>query len=565
MRSAQSEIERILALPFRDADFSLETAARLTALYKRPEGTMTLRPTQSACLAAANEAGGLVGMIAVGEGKTLTSMLFATALNAQRTVLLVPSKLKRRAIEVDYPHLAQHWRLPELDRELFIASHDDVSSPRRSDFLEKLEPDLIVIDEAHAFRYSVSGGERSARTTRLLRYFTEADKAGRRVALCALSGTVFSKSLRDAGHLLWLSLRDGSPLPLSWPLINEWAECVDPLPKHLEWQRRRTGSVFALLKALGAEDSDLEGMRAAVKGRLIRSPGVVATKSSSVSNSLEIHEQPVKVPATVKRALSELRNKWVLPDDTEVDDALLLSKYARELGCGFYYRPVWPTGTDAATIREYVEARREWHAEVRRALSRPKPGLDSPGLLKAAAESGVRPSPRYDRWAQISKQVKPGKQAVWVDDFLAADAAQWGDRQPGIIWYRHIEFGLKVSALGGLTFFGTDTDDSGLALEAEDGSRSVVASIAAHGTGWRLHRFSRNLITYTSSSADTWEQLLGRTHRVGQDADVVSVYTYRHVPESVSAFLTARERARFVHRIGDNEQKLLSATCSFTG
>ena len=78
------------------------------------------------------------------------------------------------------------------------------------------------------------------------------------------------------------------------------------------------------------------------------------------------------------------------------------------------------------------------------------------------------------------------------------------------------------------------------------GREAVCASPRAHGTGKNLQQFARNLVANPPSDGATWEQLIGRTHRQGQEADEVTVEVYRHT----APFLEAVEKARDlpVHR-----------------
>ena len=55
-----------------------------------------------------------------------------------------------------------------------------------------------------------------------------------------------------------------------------------------------------------------------------------------------------------------------------------------------------------------------------------------------------------------------------------------------------------------------------------------VASIAAHGTGKNLQHWSSNLVVIPPTSGQVWEQLLGRTHRQGQQEDTVTAEVYLH-------------------------------------
>jgi len=70
-------------------------------------------------------------------------------------------------------------------------------------------------------------------------------------------------------------------------------------------------------------------------------------------------------------------------------------------------------------------------------------------------------------------------------------------------------------------------------------------------------------VTTSPTSGTVWEQLLGRTHRPGQEADEVTVDVYRHTLEMRSAVNKALRDADYQQTTTGNQQKLLSATYTF--
>lgn len=576
--TASAEVARILALPRRPASIPPGVAERLTAELRTPTGTLRFWPEQAWALDEARTARGLVAMIPVGGGKSLLSAVIPTVVGAKRAVLLVPAKLKRRFLEKDYGDFSKHFRLLALDSELHVASHDDISSKKRGDLLEQLEPDCIVIDECHTFRATVTAGERSARTSRLVRYFQDVERAGKPLpGLYGMSGTIFRKSLRDAAYLTWFALKERSPLPLDWALIDEWSLAVDPLPPHEEWRRPRKTSIARLFVSPGVSGepavsgsaaSTVETLRQAVYCRVVETHGIISVSAARLGASLNLHQREIKVPAKVKSALATLRTTWVSPDGREIDDALEFSRLIRQVALGFYYVRTWPADTSREVQTEYLAAESAWNREVRRFLStKATRGMDSPGLLEDAARCGAWQSATYGRWAAVKCLTKPGQDTKWVDTYLIEDALEWARNNVGLVWYKHRAFEEKLRELIGaagmdMPVYGEGESD-GIDAENEDGTRSIAVSIGAQGTGWRLHRYSRNLITYVSSSADTWQQLLGRTHRPGQEADSVEAHVYLPVPECRKAFSAATNEARFSQGISGNEQKLLLVTPSF--
>jgi hypothetical protein len=83
-----------------------------------------------------------------------------------------------------------------------------------------------------------------------------------------------------------------------------------------------------------------------------------------------------------------------------------------------------------------------------------------------------------------------------------------------------------------------------------------VASIQAHGTGRNLQMFSRNLVVSCPSAGADWEQLLGRTHRQGQQADEVEYDFFDTFDHEVK---TAVKDAAYIKDILGQDQRLLFA------
>ncbi len=543
------EFVRIRDLPRRTLAV---TPVELEALHARlvlPEGTRRLRPIQAAGLLEAERTNGLFGPIGVGAGKSDLALLLPVVMRSKVAVLLVPAALREKVLRQDYPALVPHYRLPRLvgakvaplhaEGELHLLSYDALSRESGARILEDLKPDLVICDEAHALRHPSA-----TRTKRFVRYFRE----HRDTRLCALSGTMTSKSLRDYAHLAFLALREGSPVPTSWTVLEEWAAALD------------SGFLQAPPGVLVELCQPNEHVREGFRRRLVDTAGVVATTESALGTALNFYERPVEVPKVVRDTLRQVNETWTSPaDDEAFDDVLVLHRYLRQLAAGFYYRWVWPNGEPPTLRSQWLDARKAYHREVANFLThRSKPGIDSPLLYAKAVADGRLTSATSAAWLAVKDLAKPKTEAVWLDSFLVDDAVAWATQSTGIVWYEHAAVGEALAARG-LPHYGPG--DEGLLKE--DGSRSIVASIRAHGTGKNLQAFSRNLVTTPPVSGTTWEQLLGRTHRPGQDADEVEVYVYRHTPEMRGALTKALRDAEYQQRTTGNQQKLLASTFTF--
>ncbi len=170
----------------------------------------------------------------------------------------------------------------------------------------------------------------------------------------------------------------------------------------------------------------------------------------------------------------------------------------------------------------------------------------------------------WPAWSKIKDAVQHETEPVWIDDYLARDAATWAKTERGVIFYEHDAFGRKVAAFAGLPLHSGGPGAEARIL-AERGDRSVIASIHAHGTGRDgLQRiFTKMLIPIPPASADKIEQCIARLHRIGQAEDTVEVLFYRHVPELRDAIDKSVRYAKFVQGISGNLQKILAADCDF--
>jgi hypothetical protein len=546
------EFFRIRALPRRPMD--LEAFPDLTERYKRPGGTMRLRPVQSASLHDAEKADGLLGPIGCGRGKALTTLLLPTAMKSRRAVLLVPPQLKRKALELDIPALHRHWQINLAG--IRVIAYSELSNASCAQLLDEINPDLIVADECHNLRH-----KSAARTKRFLRFMKEHPAC----RFAGLSGTITKRSIKDYQHLAELALRKNSPIPCHWGVLEEWAEALD-VPRG-DAEPMRPGALLAFCSSEELEEiarksptDAQEFVRRGFRRRLIETQGVVATEDSDkdVGASLTITGLHPMVPAEVKVAIEALRNKWEIDGD-ELVDPMSVARVARELAGGFFYRWVWPNGVKDL---EWLKARSDWNKELRQILKLNRKGLDSPLEVIRAILAGKLKSSFWEAWASVKDRPEPPTEAVWLSEYLVDESKRWAEERcskatPGIIWYSWTAFGERLAKKTGFPLYGpgTKTDPSFADPKKEP---VIICSLAAHGTGKDLQKYCRNLMT-TPPGGAAWEQGIARTHRSGQTADEVTVEVFLHTLEMQSAWDNACADARYVEDSQGQKQRILYA------
>jgi hypothetical protein len=530
-----AEFLRIKELPRRERPRDLSEL--MTRVYKTPNGQMSLRLLQAFTLTEMFDYGGAFCLMPVGSGKTLVSLLGPSVVDARRPLLLVPANLREKTLSQDIPFYRQHWRLPE---NLRIISYGKLSSEKSAEILWEYMPDWIFADEIHALK-----NPKAARTRRFLRYFKEMPNT----KLVALSGTMTRKSLRDYWHIIKLCLPNLCPLPLQWKRLEEWADAVDADVR--EEKRVAPGALMDFCR-------EGENVRRGFRRRLMETPGVVGAMGASAFGDdeepgIEIHEvEPPPVPDVIEQCFEQLRTTWCTPGGEEISDGMSLWRHASSLALGYYTRWIWPSGDPD---RDWLDKRRDWKRFVRETLKHNRRGLDSELQVANACDRGEYDSQEWRAWVEVRDRYGPNgppTETVWIDHWLVDHAAQM-DTQ--IIWTRSPELGRAVAASAGVPYFGA-ADEGILTYEGN----KLVASLQAHGTGKNLQRWHKNLFVGTPYGAVEWQQTMGRTHRPGQNADVVEYRVYLHCKEMWQGFQRSVVEAHYIEDTTEDKQKLLQAT-----
>jgi hypothetical protein len=554
-------------------------------------------PVQAWSLYELGMARGLLASVPVGGGKTfiwLMSML-ALDMTAQNTgLLLIPPSLLEQVI-IDYQLIAQHFHVPAMEvhgsgdteqsfavegmPKLHVLPYSKLSRPESTDYIERvLHPDVIIADECDKLK-----DPGTATCARVLRYFA----AHPRCLFCGGTGSLTSAKISQMSHLGALALRGTSPMPLEPEVVEDWGRCLDAVESPCP-----PGSLLRLCRPG-------EHVREGFHRRFAETLGVITTigenevltsgaENGGVPQRIElvVDEKPAPlIPPIVLKAL-ELVRDGKRPDtmagsryDEDLVDALAQAKCAHEVATGMFYRWKFPPIDGVPQRREVIDEwylkRKAWNCELRQKLLTREEHMDSPHLCENAAQRhwGMRPknknlpewkSKHYPAWHEIAERVVWEPDAVYLDDYLARDAAEWGLRNRGIIWYNMVEFGAWIAKFSGILGDGNPLTmhgggpKAGARLRGERGERSIIASLKSHGRGRNGLQFlyDTQLVVNPPSDAAIWEQLLGRTHRQGQTSTEVTCLFYRHTDELRDTIDQALRRALYVEQILGATQKL---------
>lgn len=367
-----------------------------------------LKPIQGWALEEVYDCKGMLGILGVGHGKTGLDILLPWALfprkadkvhEAKVCLLLIPPKLKRRFFTKDYPQWAAHFEVPNLAGwtgtgfvmdgrpVLEVVSYSELSTKKNTDLMTRLRPDAIIADEAHKLK-----DRKAVRTSRFLKVFNQeyTVKTGKPTPYyCPMSGTITDHSIKEYAHHAQHALREGSPLPLAHPTLDEWAAAIDVSNHPAPMGRLR------LLCEPG------ETVQEGFARRLLETKGVVTTSTASVKAALELAAIEVPpLPETITGHLRTIREEEKRPDGEESDGAMTTANWAREMASGFYsywafpkeYKRLCKCGAECTEaceaqklIKAWFAARKNWNKSVRRKLYQAQEFADSPDLLKHAA------------------------------------------------------------------------------------------------------------------------------------------------------------------------------------
>jgi hypothetical protein len=558
------DYERIVALPVRhlseeqaQKDIELMTPL-LTTPLGRAEGARLIL-WQGTALRELAERDGAYVQLGVGHGKSLIFWLAPYVLDAERPLYICPAAL-RDDMRAAFRQYARHWKTPKPPPT--IMAYSDFFRKGSVDLFERLRPDFVGLDEAH--KSTNQDG------TFAQRYARWVELSGCKTVCGTGTGTRFS--LKDFSHNITWSLQGGAPLPLDFDTLDTWCDALDEKPKtrgapmFQERKKRPHVGVLAELSSrcgISAPDYALTEQgraRWALQVRLRSTPGVIISNDDSCKQPLTVELEYAPEDGSINAAFDDFR-EGDGPDGEQYTDAIVLYTKERQLGCGFVH--TW----DPAPPDEWRAALRERNKYCAQIITRTRATYarfkrthpcDSPDAVEAHREYGQHPS--VLEWQRIKPSYEPKTRPTWVSASVVHFAAQWARANNGLVWYEFEEVGRAIAAAAGCPMFGPGgVDLRGVHIRNDPGNRSVALSIDANLEGRNLQdRWHSNLIIGAPQSARELEQLLGRTHRHGQNHPVRATILVTS-GLSVMAWREALREATFVRETQAQEQKILRA------
>jgi hypothetical protein len=500
-----------------------------------------LREVQATALGYLADAPGYQGAflgIPVGGGKTLISLLAPKVLGCEgRAVLLAPANLRAKT-EQDFAEWVGDY---PCDPPVFV-SYEKLSHPNGAHLLDELDPDLVICDEAHCL-----GNAAATRTKRFMRWARERLPGGDRkpARFVFMSGSFLGSGIEAYAHLAALALHEATPVPLG-SCVDVWSSVVD------YGGEPRDGDIAYLqpLADWANTGRGVPAIRRAYGERLANAPGVVWRSNSSCDKPLNIYPWVLPLTEGVRVAQQFLDN-WELPDGTYLVSELEVARHASCIPYGFY--TTWDWDAVGGIDHEWNDARLAWASAVRGFLSHSDyAGLDSPALVARAVEEGRLPGLRstYEAWMQQAHKPAPPTVPVIFDPNQVSYLHNAVSSLPEgtLVWY-------ASQAIADMLEGAVPVYRAGDAAPTH--GRSAAVSVHAHGTGNNLQMYHRNLVLQPSTGVKRWEQMLGRTHRSGQDHPV-DVHVAFFSAQQKGAFYQAYQRAKVVSEQGQ-AQKLVAA------
>lgn len=514
---------------------SMGDADRLRRLRERlpvtPEEEATVRsffesdpefelwPDQVGMLVEAWRNGGLLAKAAVGAGKTLVTACLPTVFGrtGAESVLFVPASLVSKT-KAELAVLQDRFNIDPPQMILSYAAISRDKSKAWEDFLA-LAPKAIIFDEAHLMSPTGRRGKR------LREYILKHE-----CNVAALSGTFDRKSLGLMAEVGRVTLGLQSPLPLDRLTILYMEAIVGGGRGRSQdyvlsvRARRFIERWLGSLPPVGHEQVAMQRL-----GHFVGSRAGVYVASDEFSGPLTVSAFVYDSwpSETIRKAQTAAGEFWEDPDGNMVCGPAQVADLKAQLQQGFFYRQVWPEGTDPEYVRGYREARRRWASAVHQYVQHGG-RFDSESVARKAIRSGILRHPglvdAYRQWQPFDEGPKPKSEDVWLDDGLMRRlrddcAARTARGCPTLVWFHHT---APIRWLAANEVPGVVAVPSGKPFPAP--GTSCWATMKGHGTGRNLQAWAHNLIISYQATEYLHQQTIGRTHRHGQESHVEVEY-----------------------------------------
>lgn len=545
------EFTRIMSLPRRqwETDPGLQELVDLLTRYcKTPNGTRVLRPGQAIALKELHDYNACLCASEIGSGKTDVGFLAPVIMKAQRPLFLAPAKLLGKyndrhecvqlgKTEREFRHLAQQWR--GHDNWQFL-SYEKLSRTKQTDFLDRYQPDLIVVEEAHKLKNWSSG-----RTKRVRRYM----EAHPETVFIVLTGSLKRRSLLECAHLCEWSMRHLSPI------VRRHSRFYGELDEHrraLDLNTRDQEKMALGVLQQFAPDGDLQAVRDAYTQYRQETPGWVTVTGSGIDVSLALEGEIIdNYPKHVDDKFKAMRESYATPDGESFVEPKELWHYLEKASLGYWHRlrPEPP--------KEWKDAKREWGSFCRDILSMNKPHLDTELQVANACSKGqIVDHGIYARWKAIRPTYDRKKHLTreWFDDTFLNWCIRWLEREKSPLFSPHIGFAERLQKETGLPYFHHSGRDPKFGHIDEYPGGACIASMGSIMEGFNLQdRWNKGCLVGRFSNSAELHQLIGRFHRPGQEADDVEFTFAIGCVETLDALWRARAEAEG----GDNRQHKL--------
>ena len=463
---------------------------------------------------------GLYLSASVGAGKTLIAWLAFALFESRRGVFCAPAGLLEqvRRMWLEY---AGHWLSPV--RMPTRVSYEELDRESGANLLDRLDPDVLVLDEAHSTRR----WERTA-TKRIHRALdTRPD-----TPVVCMTATPGRMSIMDHWHHLVWCLGDQAPVPLVRSEATQWAAALD----HGGRDYAGPGAL-----ALGSGRTAQERARAWYRDRLTETPGVIIHSQDSCDKKITIRQVVPPQDPVLEEHFRRFRTEFETPGGETVSDPLGAYRLEVELGAGYY--GVW----DPPPPRDWLRARRAWRDFARRVCDNSQRSK-RPIETEAQVASLYPDEPRLIAWRKIRDTYRISPKPVWCSASVVEWAARWArGNSPCLVWAWGVPTCEAIACASGLTHYGRrGLSSAGKYIGDADTRRSAVVSGGANMQGRDLPGWHRALYLQPPQSAQWLEQAFGRMHRSRQvhDVDISVAITSMRVADGVERAIGESEFGR---------------------